>query len=484
MPRRWPPGSWCSTAERWLRSVHSKTCAHGPAIVRARSRTWCWSCSGCGSDMLARELAIVLRARVTWLQAALAALLVGHGFVLAIDLYSAGSRSALAERLMSREFDPLLGLVRPTLGGLYLALSLLGPLVAARPLAVEKERRTFGALLLQTGAPLRLAVTKATAALAGVGLQLVAPVVLLAAWWGIGGHLGLVETAVALFAYVLYLTLITAVSVAAAAWTDTLAQAATVAVLVVAASWAIDASEGFAALAWLGRALDWSVTTHLGPMERGTLALGACLWMVAMTLGALGLAWLGVRADLGRPRRLAATMLVLLATASAGALASRVRRGFDLTEDRRASLPPAAVQGLRTLPGPVAVEVWLDRDDARRQQVESDALAKLRLARTDLEVTAPTDGRLEPDEAIRDDGYGRIIVRVGAVTRETHSTSRKEIVTLLFEAAGRPVPDWSQPEYPGYPLVIDGRRRTALVVLAYVGVPLTMLGVGWSITRS
>src|SRR5262249_23365071 len=117
--------------------------------------------------MLARELAIVLRARVTWLQATLAALLVGHGFVLAIDLYSAGSRSALAERLMSREFDPLLGIVRPTLGGLYLAVSLLGPLVAARPLAVEKERRTFGALLLQTGAPVRLTGTKAAAALAG-----------------------------------------------------------------------------------------------------------------------------------------------------------------------------------------------------------------------------------------------------------------------------------------------------------------------------
>src|SRR3989442_6644296 len=151
--------------------------------------------------MLARELAIVLRARVTWLQAAFAALLVGHGFVLAIDLYSAGSRSALSARLMSREFDPLLGLVRQTPGGLYLAPSLLGPLVAARPLAVEKERRTFGALLLQTGAPLRLAVTKAAAALVGVALQLVAPIVLLGAWWGVGGHLAATETAGALLAY-------------------------------------------------------------------------------------------------------------------------------------------------------------------------------------------------------------------------------------------------------------------------------------------
>src|SRR5439155_98634 len=84
--------------------------------------------------------------------------------------------------LRAREFDPLLGVVRPTLGGLYLAVSLLGPLVAARALAVEKERRTFRALLLQTGRPLGLVAAKSLAALAGVALQLVAPLVLLAVW--------------------------------------------------------------------------------------------------------------------------------------------------------------------------------------------------------------------------------------------------------------------------------------------------------------
>ena len=46
--------------------------------------------------MLARELAIVLRARITWLVAALGALLCGHSFVLAIDIYTVGSRSVLA----------------------------------------------------------------------------------------------------------------------------------------------------------------------------------------------------------------------------------------------------------------------------------------------------------------------------------------------------------------------------------------------------
>src|SRR5213078_910003 len=114
------------------------------------------------------------------------------------------------QRLMAREFDPLLGIVRPTLGGLYLAISLLGPLVAARSLAIEKERRTFGALLLQTGAPLRLVVTKAGAAAIGVALQLVAPCLLVAGWWVVGGHVGGVETLVAFLAYALYLGLVVA----------------------------------------------------------------------------------------------------------------------------------------------------------------------------------------------------------------------------------------------------------------------------------
>src|SRR6185436_9066004 len=144
--------------------------------------------------MLRRELAIVLAARITWLSAAAAALLVGHGFVLAIDLFTAGSRSALSNALMSREFDPLLGIVRPTLGGLYLALSLLGPLAAVRPIAVEKERRTLDALVLQVGAPLRIVLAKTTAAIAGVALQLVAPLLLLIAWWAVGGHLAATET--------------------------------------------------------------------------------------------------------------------------------------------------------------------------------------------------------------------------------------------------------------------------------------------------
>src|SRR6266446_101283 len=98
--------------------TRSTGCGRAPGCRRRpRSRTYSSRCSsrsgrGRARAVLRRELGLVLRARVTWLQAALAALLIGHGFVLALDLYSAGSRSAQAGTLMGREFDPLLGIVR------------------------------------------------------------------------------------------------------------------------------------------------------------------------------------------------------------------------------------------------------------------------------------------------------------------------------------------------------------------------------------
>src|SRR5207244_2805637 len=346
----------CSTPGGWWPSARSRSCARASG---GRTRRWRTSSSRCCARgrMLERELAIVLRARLTWLQAALSALLVGHGFVLAVDLYSAGSRSVAGARLMAREFDPLLGVVRPTLGGLYLAVSLLGPLVAARALAVEKERRTFRALLLQTGRPLGLVAAKSLAALAGVALQLVAPLVLLAGWRLAGRRLA-----------------------AAGAATDLLRAARRV--------------------------------------------VG----------GALAAAYVGVRVDLAWPKRGAALAAVLATTLVAAALAHRVRRGFDTTELRRGSLPPAAARQLAALPGSITLDVYLDRDDARRRQLEADVLAKLRLARPDLEVRMPTDEQADATEAGRDEGYGRVVVHAGGGTRGTRSTSRREIVRRSFEA--------------------------------------------------
>ena len=430
-----------------------------------------------------RELAIVLRARVTWVVAALSSLLVGHGFMLAVDLFSASSRSALATRLQAREMDPLAGVVRPTLGGLDLALVLLGPLVAAHSLSVEKERRTYGALCLAEGSSVRVIGLKSAAAGVATALLLGTPIVLLLAYRLVGGHIDIPETAVAFLGEILRMLVVIAASIAAAAWTRTLAQAVTTGIAISLTSWAIDAAEGFAALAWLGGASAWSIERRLLLFGRGLVPVGSLLWLLTAAGIGFGLACIG--GSFVRDWR--AKAIGGAAVLSLGALlmvgAGGLRRTYDWTEARRASLPPAAVEGLRTLPGPIELDVYLDRDDSRRRQIESDALQKLVLARPDITIRMPLDGEERPSEAARSDAYGRIVVRAREGVRETRSTSRREIVTLVFEAAGHPLPDWTQSTYPGHPAVIEGTPRTCLAMLAYLGMPITLLVIGLHLSQ-
>jgi hypothetical protein len=428
--------------------------------------------------MWRRELALAFGARVTWVAAAVAALVIGHGFVLAIDLYAAASRAALASTLMRRELDPLAGIVRPTLGGCQLAVAVLVPVIAARLLAVEKERNTFGAAALAARSPGRVALRKAGAALTASSLVLVSPLVLFVLFVLVGGHLDTAEVSVAFAGHVLHVATVATAAVAAAAWTRTVAQATTLAVVVSLASWAIEAGEGFAALAWLGPLESAAVSRQLAAFEAGIVHLGALSWFVAAIVGALGLAWLGARFDFEPRVRALGSVAIAVGTTCAIAFSTRVQRAHDWTELARASLPPAAVAELRAVREPVEIEVWLDREDSRRRQLERDALAKLRLARSDVRIKTPLDDMARA-AVTHDEQYGRIVVRVGSETRETRSTSRRELVTLIFEALGRPLPDWSQPAYPGYPLVVDGFRLSLVAGVAYLGLPGLFLIIGW-----
>jgi hypothetical protein len=160
-----------------------------------------------------------------------------------------------------------------------------------------------------------------------------------------------------------------------------------------------------------------------------------------------------------------------------------VRRAYDWTEERRASLPSAVVDGLRNIPGRIELDVYLDRDDSRRRQAEADTFQKLILARPDVTIDMPLDHQERAAEAERSEGYGRIIVRANGGVRETRSTSRRELTTLIFEAAGRSLPDWSQPSYPGFPVVIEGARRGFLMALAYGVLPLAFLITGLRLSQ-
>ena len=432
-----------------------------------------------------RELEIALRARPTWLVAAVGALLSGHGFVLALDLYSASSRSALASVLQMEQMDPLAGIIRPTLGGVSLALSVLGPVIAARALAIEKERKTYGALCLAVGSSTRVVVQKAIASAAACGLLLVTPGILFGALRVCGGHVDALETVVALGGEALHLGLVVALASAAAACTRTFAQAVTLGILASLTSWAIDAADGFAALAWLGGASAWSIEQRLLPFQHGVLSLSSVLWLLAASAMALGVAV--IAGSFAPPSQKLARALAVIGT---GVLAlvsiGTDGRAVDLSEQRRASLPPEVVAALRRLAGPIRVDVFLDRDDSRRRQLELDVLAKLRLARPDMPIRMPLDAVAEVAEGQHDGDeaqYGRIVVQAGATQRETRSSSAREIVAVIFGAAAQEMPGWAPLPYPGFPIVATGARRRGLGLLAYLGVPSSLVLIGLALTH-
>ncbi len=432
--------------------------------------------------MLRRELAIAFRSWVTWAAGALGALFVGHGLVLALAVYSGFSRSALAGGLMRRELDPLAGIVRPMLGGAELATAVLVPVVAARLLSVEKERRSFGALAIAAGSVERVVATKLLAALAA-SLLLVAPTALLClVVIALGARLDAIEIAIAIGGHALHGLAVAAVAVAAAAWTRRVAAAVALALVVSIASWAIEAGEGIAALGWLSPFEAMSLGAQLAPFEHGIVGFGPIAWLVLVIAFSAALAFVGASFD--RPPRARALLGAALVVGLLLGLraASSTKRGWDWSEARRASLPPAAVDALRALDMPIAIDVYLDREDSRRRQLERDTLAKLLLARPDIVVTMPLDASGRGGD-VRDDVYGRIVLRVGARSSETRSTSRKEITTRIFELAGKPLPDWAQPEYAGYPFVVEGARATIAAAAAYGVLPAAFVVCGFVLTR-
>lgn len=429
-----------------------------------------------------RELAIVLRARATWLVASLAALLVGHGFVLALDVYASTSRSVLGSVLEAPGMDPLLGVVRPTLGGVSFSLALLGPILASRSLAIEKERNTYGALCLATGAYQRVVIGKWLASALGCALLLVPAILLLVCFGAVGGHVDWPEVVVALGGELLHLLVIASAAVAAAAWTRTLAQAITLALLLSLSAWAIDAADGFAALSWLGVASSWSIEQRLLPFGRGVVSIGSLLWLFAAAATFIGLALAG---GSFAPRRLKWWWAAGVAVLGVSALlaSGRIRQGFDWSEQRRASLPPPVVAGLRSLPEPITVVLRLDREDSRRKQLELDALAKLTLARPDISIVWPLDDDSQPLAGRRDADYGLITVQVGNASRFIRATGARELAALVFEAAGRPLPSWDQPPYAGFPFVPKVGHRQLLSVCAYAVLPLAMAALGLVLTQ-
>src|ERR1700747_1548912 len=295
--------------------------------------------------LLAKEVWEVASGRALWTMLLILCPAVGYSFFQAAALYGEASSAVRDSPLLASGLSPFDGVLVPTFGALYVAVTLLFPFVAIRTLGREKETGALRLLVqLPYGVPTLIAA-KMTAVF-GAWLAAVIPAVsALAIWLMLGGHLYLPETLDLLLGHLLYGLLVGAIALFSASISESSATAAIVALAFTIGSWVLDF-----ALAGQPGVLEWvsrlSLTRTLRGFEQGLLSAGVLLGIVAAICGfaALAAVWLHSRVAL-RAKLVRSAVCVTIAGAVV-ALATQIGLSVDLTEDRRNSFPAADQRAL------------------------------------------------------------------------------------------------------------------------------------------
>ena len=381
--------------------------------------------------------------------------LVGYSYIQAISLYGEASKTALVTPQLTGGLDPFDGVIIPTYGAIYLALTLLFPFVAVQTISADRES---GALRLLFQTPLRssalLAAKAAAVQLAWLLVELPGLLVLLI-WRLSGGHIFALETLCLLLGHFLYGVIVIAISLFAAAVAESSSSAALLALACTLGSWVLD----FAAAggnSWLAKISGLSLTALLKPFEQGLLVWRVVggIAVTAAGLFALTLLWWHP----GRPLlfKLRGTAAVLVACAALFVPVRQVSASVDLTEDQRHSFSPGVRTALQQFRETLRITVYLAPEDPRMMDFNRSILAKLRRVLPRTEVVNPEADLPGMFRTGEDPNYGLAIYEVGLRRAESHSTSPEEVLPLLWNLAGVPPPAADDPAtYPGYPLVVN-----------------------------
>jgi ABC-2 type transport system permease protein len=422
-----------------------------------------------------KELWEVVGGRALWTMLLLMCPLVGYSFFQAVSLYGEASTAGLQSPILASALSPLDGILVPTLGAFYVAVTLLFPFVAIRALGQEKES---GALRLLIQLPYRsstLIAAKLAAVLAAWVLSSTPAFSAVVIWELLGGHLSAPETLNLVCGHLLYGLLVGAIALFAASVSESAATAAIVTLAFTIGSWVLDFTvAGQPGL--VGWIASLSLTQVLRTFEQGLLSAGlvAGICVAVLAFAALATVWLppGVHVRNKVIRSIACVLAVTLALG----LVTQIKLTFDVTEDRRNSFPLADQRLLATLAQPLVVTVHLAREDPRYADLQRNVLAKLERAMPNMSIRLAGERQNLPTNG-SEDRYGEVEYVYGGRSDVSRSTSPREILPMLYDLArvGPPAAAAGS-DYPGYPLVA-GSQTT--LVWFFVGLPLCIALAWW-----
>src|SRR5712672_1028510 len=335
--------------------------------------------------LLVKEGWEILSGRALWTMLLLMCPLIGYSFFQAVSLYNEASAAGLQSPVLASSLSPLDGILVPTLGAFYVAVTLLFPFVAIRVLGQEKES---GSLRLLVQLPYRsptLITAKLAAVLAAWMLSSIPALSALIIWALLGGHLSAPETLNLLFGHLLYGLLVGVIALFAASVSESAATAAIVTLAFTIGSWVLDFTVAGhpGILEWIARL---SLTQVLRTFEQGLLSAGLVGGIGTAVCGFAALAAVWLPPGLQVRNKLVRSIVCVLVAAIVLGLATQIRLSIDVTEDQRNSFPAADQRALASLAAPLVVTVHLAPEDPRFADLQRNVLAKLERVLRNLSI--------------------------------------------------------------------------------------------------
>src|SRR6266581_1855570 len=429
--------------------------------------------------LLVKEGWEILSGRALWTMLLLMCPLIGYSFFQAVSLYGEASAAGLQSPVLASSLSPLDGILVPTLGASYVAVTLLFPFVAIRVIGLEKES---GALRLLVQMPYRcstLIAAKLAAVLAAWVLSSIPAFSALAIWRMLDGHLSAPETLNLLFGHLLYGLLVGAIALFAASVSESAATAAIVTLAFTIGSWVLDFT-----VAGHPGLLDWiarlSLTQVLRTFEQGLLSAGLVVGIGTAVCGFAALATVWMPPGVHVRTKLFRSLVCVLAATIVLGLATQIRFSVDVTEDQRNSFPVADQRVLAKLAEPLVVTIHLAAEDPRYADLQRNVLAKLERVLPNLSIRL-AGGRQNLAASAGEDRYGEIEYTYGGRSDISRSTSPREILPLLYGLAGvKPPAPAPGSDYPGYPLIAGGQFA---LLWFFCGLPLCIAIAWWRSRR-
>lgn len=429
--------------------------------------------------LLRHEVRGVLASKALWAMLLVLSPLVGYSFIQAVSLFGEASKSALEFPELRRGMTPLDGVLVPTLGSLYLAITLLFPFVAIRVVGQDKQS---GAAKLAEQYPVGQGTLLAVKSLA-VGftwcLTMVPALSAVAIWAVTGGRIHVPELLNLLLGHALYGFAVTGIAFFAAAIADSVATAAIVALAFTLGFWVLDFAAGSSQLAWVQAASRLSLTALLRQFEHGLFGLPQVLESIVLGLSLVVAAGLWLPSGHRASRKIGGSLCIAAIAGVLLAVSGQAAYYRDFSEDRRNSFGVADEQALARMPQHLVITLNLSPDDSRLKDIETNVLSKLRRQVSWLDVRFGDAGRVGLFGSSGDDRYGVITYEYADERQESRSSDPREILSIIHGLAGATVPAEETIPYPGYPLVADVAWSGYWF---YLGCPLLTL-LFWRLSR-